>query len=126
MNKIFQKGKICVLDANNAFKQPTYGTIQVELIDKIKSRPFGNSVWSVKDAINPHAPIINVSEKFLSPDGMSVVRNPINLPIFNSLDVEVLNKIIDNSSTTNMSESDINRVKALKEKICLSISLTEV
>lgn len=126
MNKIFQKGKICVLDVNNAFKQPTYGTIQVELIDKIKSRPFGNSVWSVKDAINPHAPIINVSEKFLSPDGMSVVRNPINLPIFNSLDVEVLNKIIDNSSTTNMSESDINRVKALKEKICLSISLTEV
>lgn len=129
-NSVFQEGKICVIDTKNIFKQPVYGTIQVELIDKVKSKPFGGTLWRVRDVMDPYAETLTVPEKYLYPDGMSVVRYPINLPQFNNLDTAALDKIIDSlngkEDSITVSKKDIDRLMALREKIRLSISLTEV
>lgn len=128
---VIQPGKICTLDPENIFKQNDMGTIHVEIIERVKWKPFGKSIWRVRDTMNDDVPILSVPEKLLFPYGMSVIRNPLNLPIFNRMDLHAINTIIygiENPDPSNNEEiqRNINRLKAVENKIRLAISLTEV
>lgn len=128
---VIQPGKICTLDPENIFKQNDMGTIHVEIIERVKWKPFGGSIWRVRDTMNDDVPILSVPEKLLFPYGMSVIRNPLNLPIFNRMDLHAINTIIygiENPDPSNNEEiqKNINRLKAVENKIRLAISLTEV
>lgn len=140
---ILQPGKICTFDPLNVFKQSDSGVLHVRLIKRIKFRLFGKSIWKVCPYLD-----INDNESFncpeflLYPEGMAVVRYPADSPTFNEHDLQTLEIIIKNfdrayngSSSPNndlsnyvrsVTPKDIDRLKAITEKIALSIKMKEV
>lgn len=135
---IIRPGKICTFDTKNLLKKDTDSIIHVEVVDLIKKKPFGRSIWSVIGAAgdeNILAQPIHVPEFLLSPVGMSIIRNPTDFPVINEKDIQLLKELIyyfDNppkeSGITFLSITDknLNRLKALLEKMELSRSMRDV
>ena len=72
-----------------------------------------------------------VPENCLLPAGMTIIRFPADVPTFNELDVDVVQKIIDGldpgkSNKLTITTKDYDRLKALKEKMLFTIKMREV
>ena len=131
---ILQPGKVCTFDCRNVLNQDENGIIFVEIVNEIpKKKPFGPRWFAIKgtgsDAFKLPNPI-EVPENALKPEGMVVIRNPANFPHINNLDVDALGlilKAIDNpSEAINISVKNIDRLRALHEKLDFFCRLTEV
>ena len=111
-------GLICSVDAKNHFNQDVRGVHLVCLKHKLKRRPFGNTLWKVEvlDGDIANGSDVYISEKFLYPDSMVIIRNPI-LPPFTSKDIDLLNSLYK--------ESENKQIKALIDKINFYKSLRE-
>ena len=114
--------KICVFDHKNIVDQDSTSTCLVRIIKRVKYKYFGKSIWLVEDIEN--GTVLEVPEYLLSPSGMSIVRNSPNQPQFNDIDLEILEHAIKIAPKNQ--KTYINRLEALKEKIKVSITTTEV
>lgn len=132
---ILRPGKVCTFDAENILKKNELnGVITVEIVEEIpKKKLFGPRWFKVigvgKDAYKlPES--VDVPETFLSPSGMSVIRNPANFPAVNNLDIQALDYVIKSlENPTDMvviNNKTIARLKALREKMYFYNSFTEV
>ena len=115
-------GKICTIDPNNLMNNDSTGLCIVKVIKLLKYKPFGKSIWSVEDVENNI--LYEVKENVLSPSGMSIIRHDPNMPIFNDISIDTLNTAINLLSPND--NNLINRLKALKEKIDVSVKNNEV
>ena len=137
---IIRPGKICTLDAKNVLKQNCTGVVHVEVLEKIKYRGIVSGRWwkvvgsGLDNNVLPDP--ITVPENLLQPSGMAVIRYPSDFPIINNKDVDALDFIINAFDQTpknnqyvlipNKTNVDINRLKALREKLALSVQMNEV
>lgn len=132
---ILQPGKICTFDTKNLLKKNDInGVVIVEILEELPKKKLFGPRWfkiiGIDGDKNKLDKPVNVPETLLSPIGMCVIRNPSNFPAVNTLDVQVLDYVI--KSLTNptdmivMNNTQINRLKALKEKLKFYIELTEV
>lgn len=128
-NQSIQPGRICTLDPYNILKQDDIGVVYVRVVKRIKFKLFKKSIWEVVDLEN-EGDVYKIPEYLLYPEGMSVIRYPMDLPTFNDIDLDLCTRLIDSfegdSETITLRKSDLNRLKALTEKIRLCISLKEV
>lgn len=153
---ILQPGKICTFDPLNAYKQADSGILHVRLVERVKYKLFGKSLWKV-------CPYLDVNddnsfvcpEYLLYPEGMAVIRYPADTPTFNEIDLRALDIIMNqfekdymsneqilevgymsssrsayntasNYTLPRMTKKELDRLKALREKIDLSIKMKEV
>lgn len=128
-NQSIQPGRICTLDPYNILKQDDIGVVYVRVVKRIKFKLFKKSIWEVVDLEN-EGDVYKIPEYLLYPEGMSVIRYPMDLPTFNDIDLDLCTRLVDSfegdSETITLRKSDLNRLKALTEKIRLCISLKEV
>ena len=117
-------GKMCTMDPKNILGDDSTGTCLVCVTELVKYKPFGKSIWKVEDIEN--GIILEVSENILYPAGMSIVRRDPNMPIFNESDIESLNWAIGKLENSAENKRTVDRLKALKEKINVSIKVEEV
>ena len=110
-----KKGEICAFDINNKGKFSTTAPIQVETVDKIKYRPFGNSIWRCRNLENDsNMEYILAKEKMLTPIATVVLRYPPNIPIINDEDIAAIKELIADEefilakNTTNNSDLAAN------------------
>lgn len=137
---IIRPGKTCILDAQNILNQDCTGVVHVEVLREVKSTiPFQDKRWEVIGA-GPDKNILTnpvvVPERLLQPSGMVVIRYPSDIPIINDNDIRALDTIIKAFDDTprnvpyvtipQKSSVDINRLKALREKLILSMKMKEV
>ena len=135
---ILQPGKICTFDKDNKLKKDVHSVIFVEIVEEIKTgKLFGPRHFKVigagDDKIKLPEPII-VPETLLSPEGMSVIRYPEDMPIINNKDLWALNIAINfitspQNNFTDNSDKDksvINRLFALREKFKYYLISNEV
>lgn len=127
MNKFLIPGKICAFDPYNELNVDERFFTEVEIVKRIKYRPFGKSMWLVTP-INGAYKSHPVPECLLYPSGMSIIRNPLDLPQFNDLDLDVISRVISGFEGDNLTlkKSELNRLQALKEKISLALKYKEV
>lgn len=88
-----EPGMLCAYDKENCFNQSDTGISHVFVIRRRKHRPFGKSVWMVKNADDPHSEPFPCGEWHLSPCNMQVIRYPSTLPDFNTLDLVAIKYI---------------------------------
>lgn len=132
---ILQPGKICTFDANNLLKKNEItGIIMVEIVEEIPKRKLFGPRWfkvigAGKDQYKLPEPI-EVPETFLTPVGMSIIRNPANFPTVSNLDINALDYVIKSlenpADMIVINKNTISRLKALREKMRFYISFTEV
>lgn len=138
-NKYIIPNKICTFDPNNHYKQSTTGLISVRVLRMVKNNLIKNNrFWEVEDIENPDNKYI-VRELYLYPDGMSVVRYPLDMPAFSDEDIKCIKNIssliekmdADNFYTlyekSNNKKSDVaNRLKCMALKIDYYNSMRDV
>lgn len=128
-----KQGEICAFDINNKGKFSTAAPIQVEAIEKVEYRPFGNSIWRCRNLEdNSSMEYILAKEKMLTPIATVVLRYPPNIPIINDEDIAAIKELIAieeailAKNTSNNSDSNnnykrtfdnINRLKMLLVKL---------
>lgn len=132
---ILQPGKICTFDTNNLLKKNEItGIIMVEIVEEIPKRKLFGPRWfkvigAGKDQYKLPEPI-EVPETFLTPVGMSIIRNPANFPTVSNLDINALDYVIKSlenpADMIVINKNTISRLKALREKMRFYISFTEV
>ena len=127
---------ICIYDASNEKKQDLTGVLNVQVLKLVqKGIIHANNIWEVKsiEGVNPQP--FNCHEKYLTPSEniKCVVRNPIDMPVFNQKDIDGLDQAImiiksysHNTSDKGICDMSINRLEAMKEKIKFNMSLREV
>ena len=141
---IIQPGKICTFDAKNRLKKDVDSIIHVEVVKRVKYRPFGKSIWTVKatmgDELYLRSPgCFNVYEYLLSPIGVTVIRNPSDFPEVSEKDIKLLDELIyyfehppvsyyENVKTNYLTikPESLERLKAFREKIVHAITLRDV
>lgn len=64
----------------------------------------------------------------LKPDGFMIVRNPVNAPIVNNVDIATLDIFIKamNDSNVTLTKNHLQRLEALREKLNFYVQSTEV
>lgn len=153
---IIQPGKICTFDPLNVSKQADSGITLVRLIERVKFKFFGKSLWKVCPYLDTNGEESFICPEYLLyPEGMTVIRYPADTPTFNELDLRALDIIMNqfekdymsneqilevgymsssrsaynaasNYTLPRMTKNELNRLKALREKIDLSIKMKEV
>ena len=129
MKKYLIQGKVCTVDPNNKLKRFEDGEYLVILIEKVKRRLFGNSIWKVQ---REDGSIGFIEEKYLYPSGMCVIRNPIQMPLFTNNELNTINKLADifNSNNTisnlHFTVDDKHNLNSIVQKMKTEIELTEV
>lgn len=144
---ILQPGKICTFDPLNAYKQADSGILHVRLVERVKYKLFGKSLWKVCPYLDANEDNAFVCPEYLLyPEGMAVIRYPADTPTFNELDLQTLEIVVKNfdkaynnaketyhssyndssSYVRSVTPKDIDRLKAIMEKIDLSIKMKEV
>lgn len=123
-------GMFCTFDPKNYTKQNDSQPLHVIVLERLKWKPFGHSIWRVANTDNNKD--FKAEEWLLEPASMCGIRFPSNIPSFNDMDIDALEFAIV-SLTTMMETPDIknsfskaefenitrsiNRLKAIKEKI---------
>ena len=112
-------GAICSVDPENYHNQDVRGVHLVCLKNKVKRRLFGNTLWKVEvlDGDTAEGKTTYIQERYLYPDNMVIIRNPIMPPI-TSNDIELLNSLYK--------ETKNKKVKALAGKLEFYKKLREV
>ena len=115
-----KQGEICAFDINNKGKFSTAAPIQVEAVEKIKYRPFGNSIWRCRNLEdNSSMEYILAKEKTLTPIATIVLRYPPNIPVINNEDIVAVKELIAAEetilakNTSNNSDSNNNYKRTL-------------
>ena len=86
---------ICVYDVNNTLKNSVTAPTHMIALERVKYRPFGNSIWKCSNLEDDSA--INyafVTEKLLTPAAIAIVRNPANMPIINDGDINLIKQVL--------------------------------
>lgn len=111
------KGLVCTVDPKNIHRQDVRGVHLVSLKNKVKRRPFGNSLWEVDviDGDITSNKAVFVQERYLYPENMCILRYPLIPPITDA-DITLLNSLSENN----------NKVKALVDKLKFYKELKEV
>ena len=120
-------GMICSIDPNNTLSQDQSGINHVEIIKRIKYRPFGNSLWKIRilDEFDDSS-IGSCVEKYLYPDNMCLIRFPIDMPVINGNDISILTDVIKILHNMAYPKEKVDRLKALREKLNLYKQMREV
>lgn len=115
-------GMICAFDPNNEYKQAEYGVNQV-----IVTKYLGKNLWEVKDLENEER-ILTCYGKYLYPSNFYQIRYPSDICIFSNMDVEAIEKVIKyiNTGRNDLGVKDVDRLKAICEKMKLSVKMMEV
>ena len=126
---VLQPGKVCTFDPYNTLNEDRRGPILVEILQELKTtffQPKAFLVQSLNDSGERIGSPFKVSEELLYPDGMTVIRNPSNIPVVNHMDYNVVHSAIDylgnlfdkenDTITRNSISYCITRLKALEEK----------
>lgn len=136
-----EPGLICSFDPTNRYNNKEQSVDTVIVIKRLSWKPFGKSLWEVKDKENDNAPTMCCLERDLKPRNMCIVRYPADLPIFNDTDkvaidstIEFLEELFQLAKNDQplivggkqFSTKDLKRLKAIKSKIDLGLSLREV
>lgn len=111
------KGMVCSVDPENKLNQDTTGIMAVELLNIVKKRHFGKTIWLCKN-LDEYSNIktIQVQERLLQPINMSLLRIPVDTPVINSNDLKVLSGAISYMESHNVTGA-INDLKTLYEKL---------
>lgn len=111
-------GNVYILDAQNKLKQFSDGIIYVVALEKV-----GKKRWKIRPTSslgdkNENDTTI-VPESMLSPIDGTVVRIPLDCPIINEKDLEILGKaiIILKNNPDEKEMIDMNRLDALYQKL---------
>ena len=123
-------GMFCTFDPKNYMKQNDSQPLHVIVLERVKWKPFGHSIWLVRNVDNGKD--FKSEEWLLEPASICGIRFPSDIPSFNDMDIDALEFAIV-SLTTMMETPDvknsftkiefenitksINRLKAVKEKI---------
>lgn len=121
-------GMVCILDHANEFKFDETAPVTVTIEKLHKRNAFKGKVWEVSyeelDTVSMTNKkcILYVPEKYLIPEFVYVVRNPIGMPTINDIDIQVINIAIKNTQD----KKQRNRLELIKAKLDLFKSLREV
>lgn len=113
---IIESGSICVVDPDNTLKNSVIGPITVVVLKKSKRKHF-KQYWLVQNTINEKE-TFEISEDLLYPSNTTVIRLPVDLPIFTEHDLAVLDFAIQTTKDA--------RLGKIREKILLAMKLREV
>lgn len=126
---VLQPGKVCTFDPHNTLNEDRRGPILVEILQELKTtffQPKAFLVQSLNDSGERIGSPFKVSEELLYPDGMTIIRNPSNIPVVNRMDYNAVHNAIDylgnlfdkenDTITRNSISYCITRLKALEEK----------
>lgn len=135
MKKKIEPNMICIFDKNNETKQDISGVLNVRVL-KLKTQKLfsAESEWEVVSIEGRDPKPFICKEKYLTPSEnmVCVVRNPIDMPTFNSADITSINQamyLLNNNLELRGNKVYIDtmqRLNALKEKIKFTESLSEV
>lgn len=122
-----KQGEICAFDINNKGKFSTTAPIQVEAVERVEYRPFGNSIWKCRNLEdNSSMEYILAKEKMLTPIATVVLRYPPNIPIINDEDIVAIKELIateesilakNTSNNYKRTLDNINRLKMFLVKL---------
>lgn len=137
MKRKIEPNMICIFDKNNETKQDISGVLNVRVL-KLKTQKLlsAESEWEVVSIEGRDPKSFTCKEKYLTPSEniVCVVRNPIDMPTFNSSDITslnqalylLINKVDAYVGNDKICIDTIKRLNALKEKIIFANSLSEV
>lgn len=119
-------GMICSVDPSNILKQDTTGITIVSIVKRRKYKPFGNSLWEVRN-LDPDNSVDTFvcQEKLLAPTNMCVNRVPTDIPLITQSDIAILETAITGLSNIYNTQT-LNKIRALKEKLEFYKSMREV
>lgn len=121
-------GMACILDHANEFKFNETAPVIVTAEKKNKKSVFKGNVWTVSyeelDTVTmmTRKCLLDVPEKYLIPEFVYVVRNPIGMPVINDIDIQTINIAIKYASDKKQKD----RLEVIKAKLDLFKSLREV
>lgn len=121
-------GMSCILDHANEFKFNETAPITVVAEKKSKRSIFKGNIWMVSyeeldtATMTTRRCLLDVPEKYLVPEFIYVVRNPIGMPVINDIDIQAINIAIKHASDKKQKD----RLEIIKAKLDLFKSLREV
>ncbi len=130
---------ICTFDPYNDFKQSASGLIHVRVLRLHKNSLIKKKrLWKVECVETPEN-TYTVPESHLFPCGMSVVRYPVDMPVFGDFDLKYIDRAIDLidgmdantfkslSNNAKYKKYDVvNRLKAIAMKINYYNSMRDI
>lgn len=133
MKKI-KPGMICAYDIKNENKKDVTDILSVEIISLVKRSMFNSSsnIWLVKDIELYNAEEFECEERFLTPTSektIFIIRNPIDMPVFNKKDLNCLESSINLLKSYNKNPSIkcvTDRLEGMREKILFCMNMREV
>lgn len=129
---IIQPGKVCTYDPTNIGKQDDVIGFNRVLVSSIRPKSLFKPRMIVCTPIDQDGYLTDVQivvpEYMLKPDGFMIVRNPVNTPIVNNVDIAALDIFIKamNDSNVTLTKNHLQRLKALREKLNFYVQSTEV
>lgn len=129
---IIQPGKVCTYDPININGQDDVIGFNRVLVSAIKPKSLFKPRMIVCTPIDQDGYITDVQivvpEYMLKPDGFMIVRNPVNAPIVNNVDIATLDIFIKamNDSNVTLTKNHLQRLEALREKLNFYVQSTEV
>ena len=129
---IIQPGKICTYDYSNVHKQDELNSINRVLVTEVVRKSIFKPRIVRCIPIDEHGNIIGseiiVYETMLKPVGFMIIRNPVNAPVVNNIDLSVLDVIIKatEDESIGITDNHIQRLKSLREKLSFYVQSTEV
>lgn len=129
---IIQPGKVCTYDPTNINGQDDVIGFSRVLVSAIKPKSLFKPRMIVCTPIDQDGYItdtqIVVPEYMLKPDGFMIIRNPVNVPVVNNVDIAALDIFIKamNDNNVTLTKNHLQRLKALREKLNFYVQSTEV
>lgn len=129
---IIQPGKICAYDPTNISKQDDVIGFNRVLVSAIRPKALFKPRMIVCTPIDQDGYLTDVQivvpEYMLKPDGFMIVRNPVNAPIVNNIDIATLDIFIKamNDSNTTLTKNHLQRLEVLREKLSFYVQSMEV
>lgn len=129
---IIQPGKVCTYDPTNINGQDDVIGFSRVLVSAIKPKLLFKPRMIVCTPIDQDGYItdtqIVVPEYMLKPDGFMIIRNPVNVPVVNNVDIAALDIFIKamNDNNVTLTKNHLQRLKALREKLNFYVQSTEV
>lgn len=129
---IIQPGKVCTFDAENAGRADELFSIKRVLVLDVKRKSIFKPRMVLCAPINENGLAIGdnvwIPECLLKSDGFMIIRYPISSPVISNIDVDTLQSVINilQRSTTDVSSAQIQRLRALNEKLNFYVRSKEI
>lgn len=119
-------GMVCTVDPDNRLRQDSTDVQIVSVIRRRKYKPFGNSLWEVRNLDSDNSVDVFIcQEKLLFPTNMVINRLPVDLPIITQNDIAILETAITGLCNI-YNKQTLDKIRALKEKLEFYKSMREV